>query len=557
MGARSMTNQHAVDRLAVVLSWIALLLLGVLAVAPLVPPTPPAGQDGTAFSAARALDYIERFAVEPRPIGTTASARARADIVAQLRLLGLEPELQTIEARDYYSPRGETIEVVNVIARIPGTAPTTAVALMGHYDTVPSTAGANDDASAVAIMLEAARAILAGDRLRNDVILLFTDGEEPAPRFGSTAFIAHHPWAGDIGFVINLEALGTGGPSLLIGMNGPGRWVVSQFTKALPYPTAFSFLTATTELIGGSNTDFATFRDIGISGVDLAYLHGSPVYHTMADAPDRVSLRSLQHQGANALALARHIGNLEAAEPQDDSSAVFFTVGRFHVVRYPVAWALPIAVLSGVVLVVAGWRQRSWLRSLLSAGTTLATTTIAAIAAVGIWTVLGGWRGTMGIAESYAYLAGLMLLTAGIGAVVARLTRRRTGAGSDGVGVVAVWWALGLLTAITAPGMSCLFVWPALVGGLTLLWRLPTGGRWWRLARWVLVSGTALVLLVPAIDVFYILAQPRPGNPDSEILAVIAVPVVLLALGIELLRVFRVRSLESSDIARRNATTEG
>ena len=57
-----------------------------------------------------------------------------------------------------------------------------------------------------------------------------------------------------------------------------------------------------------------------------------------------------------------------------------------------------------------------------------------------------------------------------------------------------------------------------------------------------LVSVTTLVLLVPAIDIFYQLAQPRPGNPDSEILSLIAIPVLLLALVVELLRVFRLRS---------------
>ncbi len=46
------------------------------------------------------------------------------------------------------------------------------------------------------------------------------------------------------------------------------------------------------------------------------------------------------------------------------------------------------------------------------------------------------------------------------------------------------------------------------------------------------------MLLVPAIDTFYQLAQPRPGNPDSELLYIIAIPVMLLALVVELFRVF-------------------
>ncbi len=526
-----------------VVSWIVLLLAVAAGVAPLVPPAPPADLDAAAFSVARAFDTIEHIAQEPRPMGTPANRRGREYIAAHLRELGLEPEFQTINVPNYFSVRDESVEVVNVMARIPGAAPTTAVALVGHHDTVPGTLGANDDASAVAIMLETARAILAGPQLRNDVILLFTDGEEPAPRFGSAAFVAQHPWVDDIGFVINLEAIGSGGPSIVVEMNGPGGWLIDQYAKAVPYPVVFSVVTATTELIGGSNTDFATFRDEGIFGVDLAYLSGSPIYHTMADAPERVSRRSLQHQGANALALARHIGNLNFSLSRDDSKAVFFTVGRFAVVRYPTSWVLPIVLMAGVVLSAAAWRQRAWLRTLRSIGTTLTTALLAAAVSVGIWTLVGGWRSTMGIAESYLYLAGFILLAAGIGTAIAWLTRRRIGTGPDALGVVIVWWALGLLTTLMAPGMSYLFVWPALAGGLVLLWRWPpAAGRWWRLVGMALVSLTTLVLLVPAIDIFYQLAQPRPGNPDSEILALVAIPILLLTLVVEVLRVFRVSS---------------
>jgi len=539
-----MTDHRVSNRLVGVLSWVVLLLALAVGVAPLVTPAPPANPDATDFSVDNALDHIERIAQEPRSIGSPGNQRGRADIVAQLRALGLEPEFQAFEVPNYFSVRGEGIELVNVLARIPGTAPTPAVALVGHHDTVPGTLGANDDAGAVAIMLETARAILVGPQLRNDVILVFTDGEEPAPRFGSSAFVAEHPWADDIGYVINLEAIGSGGPSIVVEMNGPGGWMIDQYAEAVPYPVAFSVVTATTELIGGSNTDFATFRNEGIFGVDLAYLTGSPIYHTMADAPDRVSRRSLHQQGANTLALARHIGNLDFSLSRDDSKAVFFTVGRFSVVRYPTSWVLPIVLMAGVVLIAASWRQRTWRGILRSVGSTLATALAAAAAAVGIWTVLASWRNTMGIAESYLYLAGLVMLTVGIGIALTRLTRRRIGAGSDALGVVVVWWALGLLTAIVAPGMSYLFVWPVLAGGLTLLWRWPpAAGRWWRVAGLALVAGTALVLLVPAIDIFYQLAQPRPGNPDSEILSLIAIPVLLLALVVELLRVFRVRQM--------------
>ncbi len=532
------------DGLLAVAAWVILLLVVAVAVAPLVPPAPRANWEVEGFSAALAFKHIERIAQEPRPIGTSGNERARVYIIEQLRLLGLEPQLQTLRARDYYGRSGGTVDVINVMARIPGTAPTNAVMLMGHYDTVPSTPGANDDASAVAIMLEAARALLASPRLRNDVILLFTDGEEPAPRFGSSAFVAEHPWAADIGFLINLEALGAGGPSLLAEVHAPQGWVIDQYAAAVPYPAAFSTVTTTAELIGGSNSDFATFRDRGVPGVEMAYLLGSPIYHTSGDVPERVSPRSLQQQGANALALTRHVGDLDLAMSRDDSRSIFFTIARLFVVRYPEAWTLPISLLTGLALAMVARRERAWLRILQGCGITLVTATAAAAAATGIWIGLGSWRSAMGFAECYAYLAGLVLLTLGIVAAAARLTRRRIPAATDALGVVFVWWVMSLVVAVSAPGMSYLFTWPALAGGLALLCRAPSGAnRWPQLVGWIVVAGTTLVLLVPAVDIFYQLAQPRPGNTDSQVLPFIVVPVLLVALVVELLRAFRVRPL--------------
>jgi hypothetical protein len=53
------------------------------------------------------------------------------------------------------------------------------------------------------------------------------------------------------------------------------------------------------------------------------------------------------------------------------------------------------------------------------------------------------------------------------------------------------------------------------------------------------VGSITLVLLIPAIDTFYQLAQPRPGNPDSQIPAVVVIPALLIAMTIELVAAFR------------------
>ena len=50
--------------------------------------------------------------------------------------------------------------------------------LAGHFDSVPPGPGASDDGAAVAAILEIARMLRDQPPSRNDVILLFTDGEE-------------------------------------------------------------------------------------------------------------------------------------------------------------------------------------------------------------------------------------------------------------------------------------------------------------------------------------------------------------------------------------------
>jgi hypothetical protein len=45
------------------------------------------------------------------------------------------------------------------------------------------------------------------------------------------------------------------------------------------------------------------------------------------------------------------------------------------------------------------------------------------------------------------------------------------------------------------------------------------------------VAGTVLTLLLPAIDTFFQFSLPRPGNPDSQIPAIIALSALLTFWG--------------------------
>jgi hypothetical protein len=517
-----------------------LILAALLGITPLIPPrAADASAEPTEFSAERAFVHISAIAGSPRPIGSQSNQTARAAIVAELRALGLEPMLQTVVVPDYYGGT-EDVPVVNVMARIAGSGSTGSIALIGHYDTVPETPGANDNAAAVAAVLETARALLAGEQLRNDVILLLTDGEEPAPRYGATAFVAEHAWSADVDFAINLEAIGSGGPSSLIAVVGPDRWVVEQYATAAPHPVAFSYLTKTGELIGGSSTDLAPFREAGAAGLELAYLHGSSVYHTGADSLERVSLRTVQHHGANLLAVTRHVGSLDLDEAVADEAMTFFMVGRAAVIRYPAIWDLFIATMGAALLLVAIRLTGMWAPALRAARNALLVSLGAALAVTLVWLPIAGARSTMGVLEGYLYFVGLTLLIGGVVIGAARRFPVSAGGAPEAAGVVAIWAAFGLLAAGAAPGLGYLFVWPALAGAAFLVAgaRRSPSGRW-RFARLVVVGSITLVLLIPAIDTFYQLAQPRPGNPDSQIPAVVVIPALLIAMTIELVAAFR------------------
>ncbi|MFW2340395.1 MAG: M28 family peptidase [Acidimicrobiia bacterium] len=517
------------------------LLLIFVGVWPLIPPpSASAGADLTEFSATRAFEHVEQIAVSPHPMGSDTLPKVRGYIVEQLAGMGLPPELQTSEAPDYFGQPGRTVPVVNVMARLEGSGSTAAIVLIAHYDTDPSTPGANDNSAAVATVLESVRALTAGSVLDNDVILLFTDGEEPAPRFGSSAFVEGHPWMSDVGLVFNFEAIGGSGPSLLIDVSGPDRSMIDQYISAVPHPAAFSFVTELSRLIGGSVTDFSEFRDVGVAGFDFAYMHGSPIYHTAADNVDSVGLRSLQHHGSNALALTKHFGAMDLNESTDDSGVVFFTVGGFWVVRYSsaLAAALAVVVVFGLAGLVYERRTVGSLRRLLSGAWTVFLAVFAGSVVVSfIWWGLTILRNTPAIWESYLYLA--VLLSVGVLVFVALVRRAERRSERDlAGGTLLVWAVFAALTGFALPGASYLFIWPALTGVLVAGAGSVPGKGLNRFVGGLAVALPAAVVMIPAMDFFFQVAQPRPGNPGSQLVYLVGLTAFFGLLVVALLRPF-------------------
>ena len=516
--------------------WIAVGAFITLGYFSIVPPAALSSHAvETEFSAARAAKHVEFIAREPHPMGSPAIAQVRDYLVSELEDLGLEPEFQTISAPDYFRPNN-TVDVVNVMATIPGTATTGAVALMAHYDTVPTTPGANDNSAAVAALLESGRAILAGPSLRNDVILLFTDAEEPAPRPGSTTFVRESPVFDDISLVVNFEAIGGSGPSSLVETSGPEAWLVEQYAGAVADPNAFSFVSAVTALIGEVGTDFDPFRDAGTPGFHFAYVRGSPIYHSPADDLGSVGWDSLQHHGSNALGIAQHFGAIDIGAIPDSGSSVYFTLRPFFV-QYSASWSKVGALLAAALLVFG--LGRSMRRSRQTAGSlaresgiTLLLTFLTTVIATLGWILIATLRSAPNVVEAYGSFIALFAMVGALAYWANGRVPKQWHVTEPGFFVV--WVVLAVVTAFAAPGFSALFVIPALAAAIASTWR--TRPRTWAsIVRFALVAAPAMLLLVPAIDFFFQFGQPRSFNPDSSIPSVAAVAFLLAFLAAGLL----------------------
>ncbi|MFO7978509.1 MAG: M28 family peptidase, partial [Bacteroidales bacterium] len=319
------------------------------------PAVVPAEASAEAFSAARAAMHLPQIASVPNPLGSTANAEVGEYLYEQLQVLGLEPQVQTTR----YQYHDRVANLVNVMARIEGTGDGSAILFMGHYDSRISAPGASDNGSAVITMLELIRMLQHHPTTENDMIFLFSDGEEFG-LLGAQAFMAEHPWTQGIGLVINFEAMGTNGQSLMFETGTNNLEVVREFARAVPYPVGNSLSVEIYNRMP-NYTDFEVFKTLGYQGLNFAYIGNSFDYHTPGDNIENTDLRSVQHHGSYAAALALYFAN-KPLELEQEQNAVYFNTFGYGFAMYPYTWVPAITVLvllAGVVIVAMGiYRKR-------------------------------------------------------------------------------------------------------------------------------------------------------------------------------------------------------
>tara|TARA_R110002167_G_scaffold163242_8_gene359985 strand:- start:2342 stop:4555 length:2214 start_codon:yes stop_codon:yes gene_type:complete len=313
------------------------------------------------FSTANALVHVKHISQKPHAVGFPAHLEVQRYIIDELHKLGLETDLQEgVTAGDW----GNLSQANNILARIKGSGQGKSLLLLSHYDSNPhSSLGASDAGSGVATILEGLRAFLAkGETPKNDIIVLISDAEELGLN-GADLFVNQHPWAKEVGLVLNFEARGSGGPSyMLIETNrGNGR-LIEEFTKADPqYPVANSLVYSVYKMLP-NDTDLTIFReDRDIEGFNFAFIDDHFDYHSVRDSYERLDTNSLSHQGSYLMPLLSHFSNTDLGNLKSLNDYVYFNIPFFRLVSYPFEWIWPIfalAVLFFILLLVQGFRKK-------------------------------------------------------------------------------------------------------------------------------------------------------------------------------------------------------
>jgi Peptidase family M28 len=513
----------AATPLLAVLAWCwVFMLAGVAIFALKAPDAVPAGAPQNEFSAQRALAHVRAVARVPHPTGTNANAEVRQYLLGQLSALGLNPQPFTAVGIDNDSWALVAGRTNDIVGRLSGTENSGAILLMAHYDSVSSGPGAADDASGVAAILEGLRALKTGTRLKNDLIVLITDGEEPG-LLGAESFVASHPWMEDVGLVMNFEARGNHGPSMLFETSANNAALLNEVARTATYPVGSSLFYSLYKLLP-NDTDFTQFRPARIPGLNFAFGEHLEAYHSRLDTPENLDPASLQHHGSYLVSLVRQFGQMDLGSLKRGSGDnIFFDWFGANMITYSERWNLigqiVVTFLLGAVIL------SSIQRAEVSPGRFFKAVAVSflMVAVITGVMVFAGWllllilSGRMLLGDTAAnsfLLSGLVLLGIATGSVVLTGLRRRFHLEELSLAGLTVVCILSWAFALLLPGGHYLLFWP----------------------------------LFLAVCGFLVLAILRPGSSKGRVLAIlpaVAITVLLFAPVAYLLYAFLTLSLLS------------
>ena len=340
-------------------SWMGVLLIAAITFWGLHEQKPSADHfdsDNPAdFSVDNVMEHLKVLSKDVHFVGTPGHQEVQDYIVNELEKLGLETEIQTQHSFNRNQSFVIGTNTQNILARIEGSGDGKALVILSHYDSVPTAShGASDAGSGVATILEGLRVYLEKrEQPVNDIIILITDAEELG-LLGARAFVQYHPWADDVGLVLNFEARGSGGPSqMIIETNGKNGKMIREFRKANPsFPTANSLSYSVYKLLP-NDTDNTPFREIGnIDGYFFAFIDDFFDYHTAQDTWQRTDLESLSHQGDYLMSVLPYFANSDLSDFSSDQDMVYITFPLVKLIYYPFSWNTPLVIIASILFAV-------------------------------------------------------------------------------------------------------------------------------------------------------------------------------------------------------------
>ncbi len=451
------------------------------------------------FSAMRAETILARILgpERPHPVGSAENAAVRARIQGEFAKLQVQTETYSAFTCNTFRNAAfvSCATVTDIIADVvPGNGK--AIVLLAHYDSVPAGPGASDDESGVATVLETVRALKA-ERAKSlhPVIAVITDGEEGG-LLGANAFLQNEKLKARVGAVVNVEARGTKGPSLLFQTSpGDGR-LIDLYAKSVPVP-ATSSLYAEIYKVLPNDTDLTLFIRAGFPAFNFAFADNVRYYHSPFDIRANLDPGTLQMQGDNMLGVASALETTDFASLEGGND-IYVSLQGWLLPRMSAAWALPLSIVVFVVLALSLWIAYGFSAS--GWRSTLASAAMPLIVLLG--SGLFGW-GLSLIAQivsghpdpTYAHP---LVMRAALALAVLTMTLLGSRMVPAGGGAAPSWlWMalLGIATAALLPGISPYFLFPALIAALLLAIAAAAPAGWFNSFRQIALLAGALAAL--------------------------------------------------------------
>ncbi|KOY66622.1 M20/M25/M40 family metallo-hydrolase [Clostridium sporogenes] len=309
-----------------------------------------------------AIKNLQVIAKEPHFVGTSQDAKVREFLVSYLKNLGAQVE---VEKGTGVGHNKKTYEIYNVIAKFEGTDKDGLnILLDAHYDSggllckdpnaIPESPGAADDGAGVVAMLEAGKYIKEKGPLRNNVYMVFTDGEEAGLLGAQLLADKKRDFLKNIDFLFAFEARGNSGPFTLIETSDNNLGMVKEFVKATSYPLSYSFAQDIYKK-SPSASDNTIYKKNNVPGMLCASFGGTENYHSKRDNVENIDKGMLKHFILTSLEVTKHFGNMtrndfEKIDKKSDSINFPFIKGNMIV--YSTKFVVPLASIAIILLIV-------------------------------------------------------------------------------------------------------------------------------------------------------------------------------------------------------------